>query len=120
MKIPSPDNKNRFVPLDIFPSELLDRLEVTKSLTANMEGDGIGGATNMVMKDVPEKRILTANVSTGYNTLFLDDDFQFFDIESIHHQSPNEEYGLSYPVHMKDFTSKNLKLNHGKSPPNIA
>ena len=36
VKIPSPDNKNRFVPLDIFPSEMLDRLEVTKSLTANM------------------------------------------------------------------------------------
>ena len=35
VKIPSPDNKNRFVPLDIFPSEMLDRLEVTKSLTAN-------------------------------------------------------------------------------------
>ena len=27
VKIPSPDNKNRFVPLDIFPSEMLDRLE---------------------------------------------------------------------------------------------
>lgn len=36
------------MPLDIFPSELLDRLEVTKSLTADMEGDGIGGAVNMV------------------------------------------------------------------------
>lgn len=44
VKIPSPDNKNRFVPLDIFPSEMLDRLEVTKSLTANLEGDGIGGS----------------------------------------------------------------------------
>ena len=50
VKIPSPDNKNRFVPLDIFPSEMLDRLEVTKSLTADMEGDGIGGAVNLVMK----------------------------------------------------------------------
>ena len=55
VKIPSPDNKNRFVPLDIFPSEMLDRIEVTKSLTANMEGDGIGGAVNLVMKDAPEK-----------------------------------------------------------------
>ena len=34
VKIPSPDNKNRFVPLDIFPSEMLDRLEVTKSLNS--------------------------------------------------------------------------------------
>ena len=49
VKISSPDNKNRFVPLDIFPSEMLDRLEVTKSLTADMVGDGIGGAVNLVM-----------------------------------------------------------------------
>ncbi|MGL4328184.1 MAG: carboxypeptidase-like regulatory domain-containing protein, partial [Tannerellaceae bacterium] len=51
VKIPSPDNKNRYVPLDIFPSELLDRLEVAKSLTADHEGDATGGAINMVMKD---------------------------------------------------------------------
>jgi outer membrane receptor for ferrienterochelin and colicin len=43
IKIPSPDPKNRYVPLDIFPSELLDRLEVTKALTPSMEGDAIGG-----------------------------------------------------------------------------
>jgi hypothetical protein len=36
LKIPSPDNKNRFVPLDIFPSGLLDRLEVSKALPANI------------------------------------------------------------------------------------
>ena len=59
VKIPSPDNKNRFVPLDIFPSEMLDRLEVTKSLTANMEGDGIGGAVNLIMKDAPSDRQFT-------------------------------------------------------------
>ena len=78
LKIPSPDNKNRFVPLDIFPSELLDRLEVTKSLTADMEGDGIGGAVNMVMKDAPQQRLLTVNVQTGYNSHFFDNDFQSF------------------------------------------
>ena len=33
IKIPSPDDKSRFIPLDLFPSELLERLEVSKSLT---------------------------------------------------------------------------------------
>ena len=65
VKIPSPDNKNRFVPLDIFPSEMLDRIEVTKSLTANMEGDGIGGAVNLVMKDTaPSSSNATSSLST--------------------------------------------------------
>ena len=75
VKIPSPDNKNRFVPLDIFPSEMLDRLEVTKSLTANMEGDGIGGAVNLVMKDAPTERQFTASLSTGYNAMYFGRDF---------------------------------------------
>ena len=56
VKIPSPDNKNRFVPLDIFPSEMLDRLEVHKSLTADLEGDGIGGAVNIVSEHSDEGR----------------------------------------------------------------
>ena len=120
VKIPSPDNKNRFVPLDIFPSELLDRLEVTKSITANMEGDGIGGAINMVMKDAPANRQMTANLATGYNTLFFHNDYQYFDISAINAKSPNERYGISYPVQMKDFTTKNLHLNSGKAIPNLS
>ena len=87
VKIPSPDNKNRFVPLDIFPSEMLDRLEVTKSLTANMEGDGIGGAVNLVMKDAPSERQFTANISTGYNSMYFDRDFQSFNKGAITKQN---------------------------------
>ena len=47
VKIPSPDSKNRYVPLDIFPSDMLERIEVIKALTPNMEGDAIGGAMNL-------------------------------------------------------------------------
>lgn len=120
MKIASPDNKNRFVPLDIFPSELLERLEVTKSLTANMEGDGIGGATNMVMKDAPMNKQITANLATGFNTLFFNNDYRSFDKSAISRESPNEKYGLAYPVQIKDFTIKNLHLNSGKAVPNLS
>ena len=55
IKIPSPDDRYRFVPMDIFPSEMLERLEVIKALTPNMEGDAIGGTMNLVMKSAPEK-----------------------------------------------------------------
>ena len=53
VKIPSPDDKNRYIPLNIFPSDLMDRLVVSKSLTADMEGDAAGGVVDMVMKDAP-------------------------------------------------------------------
>ena len=52
IKIPSPDNKNRFVPLDIFPSEILDRIEVTKSLTADMEGGDFSQSVHRIQRPV--------------------------------------------------------------------
>ena len=120
LKIPSPDSKNRFVPLDIFPAELLDRLEVTKSLTADMEGDGIGGAVNMVMKDAPAKRLLTANLQTGYNTHFMKNDFQSFAYHDILGKSPNERFGMAYPTDETDFGMKNLHTSTRTPLPDIA
>ncbi|MDR0873888.1 MAG: TonB-dependent receptor [Prevotellaceae bacterium] len=120
VKIPSPDNKNRFVPLDIFPSELLDRLEVTKALTADMEGDGIGGAVNLVMKDAPERWQFNVNLSTGYNAQFFGRDYQSFKPSAINRQSPNELYGLKYEAQMKNFSTANLHLNEGRAPLNYA
>lgn len=119
VKIPSPDNKNRFVPLDIFPSELLDRLEVTKALTADMEGDAVGGAVNMVMKDAPSSMQLTANVATGYNALFFERDFKTFDRQVINKQSPFEKYGEGYPAKVQDFTTKNLVVQSERAKPNL-
>lgn len=121
VKIPSQDNKNRFVPLDIFPSEMLDRLEVTKSLTANMEGDGIGGAVNLVMKDALSARQFTVNVSTGYNAMYLGRDFQSFRYGDIVKKSPYEAMGKpeNYRVTDKDFNMSNLHINRKKPLPDL-
>ena len=119
IKIPSPNNKNRFVPLDIFPSELLDRLEVTKALTADMEGDAVGGVVNMEMKDAPMHRQLTANISTGYNALFLDRDFLHFDYGNLAKKSPYEIYGSGYAAKTRDFSTDNIRLQSGNAKPNL-
>ena len=119
IKIPSPHNKNRFVPLDIFPSELLDRLEVTKALTADMEGDAVGGVVNMEMKDAPVRRQLTANISTGYNALFLDRDFLSFDHSNIDKKSAYEIYGPGYAAKPRDFSTDNIRLQSGNAKPNL-
>ena len=122
VKIPSPDNKNRFVPLDIFPSEMLDRLEVTKSLTADMEGDGIGGALNLVMKDAPEDMELDINFSTGYSALFFNRDFQSFNHGKSRKQSPFERMGKpldNYAVTADDFSMDNLRVKSAAPRPDI-
>lgn len=121
VKIPSPDNKNRFVPLDLFPSEILDRIEVSKSLMPNLEGDGIGGAVNLVMKDAPSRRMLNASATTGYNALYFDRDFLSFNQGAIQHKSPNEIKGTTgeYGVSAADFTNDNLRVKSARPLPDL-
>ena len=119
VKIPGTNNKYRYVPLDIFPSFLVDRLEVSKSLTPNMEGDALGGAVNMVMKDAPNRLQLNLNIATGYNEIFIERDFMGFDSKAVNYKSPYEINGESYTATPKDFTNQNLDLKSNKPMPNM-
>lgn len=103
VKISSPNGKQRFVPLNIFPSELLDRLEVSKNRSADMEGDATGGVVNMVMKDAPLRFTITGNLSTGYSSIFFDRNFESYDKGKIIPTAPYERYGKSYQASMNDF-----------------
>ena len=118
IKIPSPDNKNRFIPLDLFPSELLERLEVSKSLTPSMEGDAIGGTINLVMKDAPERQLLLVNASAGYSDIFGSQPYQHFAHSGINLKSPNEINGTNYVSTPADFSVANLNYNTINHPIN--
>lgn len=119
IKIPSPDNKYRYVPLDIFPSELLDRLEVYKALTPEMEGDAVGGAINMVMKDAPDSLRISANIASGYSELFANRDFTSFNYRAVNSQSPYEIYGNKYNAQPSDFSTASYEYSNGKPLPNL-
>jgi outer membrane receptor protein involved in Fe transport len=114
IKIPSSDNKNRYVPMDIFPAEMLERLEVVKALTPNMEGDAIGGAMNMVMKSAPDHRVLSATASTGYSQIFSDRPFSGFSSSGIAFQSPAQKNGNNYIAQVSDFSTKTLQYTESQ------
>ncbi len=119
IKIPSPDNENRYVPLDIFPAQILERLEVSKSLTPSMEGDAIGGVVNMVMKSAPEELTIKGDLQLGYNQININRDFLKFDKSVIDYQSPSEKYGSLYQAQPGDFTRKNLVPTSIKPLPDL-
>lgn len=108
IKIPSPDPRNRYVPLDIFPADLLDRLEVTKALTPDMEGDAIGGVMDLIMKDAPSELKINANIGTGYNQLFIDRPFRRFNSSATQSRSPRDRFGNDHSATIDDFTVDNL------------
>jgi outer membrane receptor protein involved in Fe transport len=119
IKIPSPDTKSRFIPLDLFPAELLERLEVSKTLTPSMEGDAIGGTINLVMKDAPATTLFQANFAAGYNTVFAGRNFEQFNRSTISKQSPAEINGNSYVALPSDFPAGNLNFSNKANPINI-
>ncbi|MES2061231.1 MAG: TonB-dependent receptor [Bacteroidota bacterium] len=119
VKIPSPDNKYRYVPLDLFPADLLDRLEVYKTLTPNLEGDAIGGAVNMVMKNAPDHFQINANIATGYSQLFFDRNFTSFDASGINHKSPYDLHGSKYEASQADFSKGTINYTSKKPAPNM-
>ncbi|SHF64414.1 TonB-dependent receptor [Pedobacter caeni] len=119
VKIPSPDNKNRYVPLDIFPSELLERLEVYKTLNSNMEADAVGGAINMVMKDAPDKLQLKVNLATSYSQLLIDRKFSSFNTNGINFRSPTEINGKDYKATQLDFPKGTIDYSSKHPAPGL-
>ncbi|WP_333627631.1 TonB-dependent receptor domain-containing protein [Sphingobacterium siyangense] len=119
VKVPSPDNKYRYVPLDLFPSDMLERLEVYKSLTPNMEADAVGGVVNMVMKSAPTKLLLQANLATGYSQRYFNRDFGSFSTGGTSAKSPYEQHGKNYNATAADFNKGALDYTYKKPLPDL-
>ena len=66
-RMPSTRSGDRGVPLDIFPSELIQFVQVSKAITPDMEGDVIGGSVNFITRTSPAKKTLLASAAYGYH-----------------------------------------------------
>ena len=115
-KIPSPDNKNRYVPLDIFPADIIDRLEVYKSLTPSMEGDAIAGGINLVLKDAPEDFMVKLNLGTGFSQSVADNGFTKFGNNNTTLRSPRIIHGDNYVANLGDFSNNGQHFTNSKLP----
>lgn len=118
VKIPSPDDKGRFVPMDIFPSEIVERLEVIKSLTPNMEADAIGGGVNLVLKNAPDKFTINASAATGYNQNNFDHSYTSFSRKGIDFNDPYQKNGIDYAATPTDFQTSTLHYKNASAKPN--
>lgn len=117
VSIASPDSKTRVVSLSIVPSDLLEKIEVNKTLLPEMEGDAIGGTVNMIFKDAPDQKQFSADATIGYEQLFIDRKFLDFSKKDIHTYSPSELNGSSYVAQPNDFTRSNLDFRNITAPP---
>ena len=117
VKIPSPDNKNRYVPLNIFPADLVERIEVYKTLTPDMEADASGGVVNLIMKSAPTGLRIDGNFGTGYSQIFFNRPYASFDASTVNSKAPGE-INPGQPASISQFPYQNLLTKTGNAPPN--
>lgn len=66
--VPSPDPTRNVIPLDLFPSDIIESLSVQKSYSPSMPASFGGGNVDIRLKSIPSDFIFNVSGSIGTNT----------------------------------------------------
>jgi outer membrane cobalamin receptor len=69
VNVPSPEGTVRNIKLDAVPANLVERIEVLKTLSASQDADGIGGTVNLVTRTAGEKATYNFGGQGGYTPI---------------------------------------------------
>jgi TonB-dependent receptor len=69
VNLPSPEGAVRNIKLDAIPADLVERIEVFKTLSADQDADGIAGTVNLVTRTPSDRPIYAFGATGGYNPL---------------------------------------------------
>jgi TonB-dependent receptor len=68
-RIPSAEGDNRKVQMDLIPSDMVQSIEVNKTLTPDMDADAIGGSVNLRTRGAGATQRISATILGGYNPI---------------------------------------------------
>jgi len=69
VNVPSPESGVRQVKFDSIPADMVESVQISKTLQPNMEGDGIGGSVNMITKISTEVPTVSLGAVGGYTPI---------------------------------------------------
>jgi TonB-dependent receptor len=69
IEVPSPEANVRNIKMDAIPADLVDRIELSKTLSANQDADAIGGTVNLVTKSAGDKPYYSFDGQGGYTPI---------------------------------------------------
>jgi TonB-dependent receptor len=69
VEVPSPEGGVRQVKLDVIPADLIESVQINKTLQANMNGDAIGGSVNLVTKKAGDRPTLSLYGLGGFTPI---------------------------------------------------
>lgn len=116
---PSTSGSTRSVPLDIIPSNLVGRIEVTKALTPDQEANGLGGTVNVEMRNAPDELLFSIDMAAGYNQFFFDNKLSAFNTGVVNMKDPAEIHGYDYLANLSDFTRENMIITQKQAGPDL-
>jgi TonB-dependent receptor len=67
--IPAPEPTVRQVRLDVIPSDMVDAIEINKTLQASMDGNGIGASVNLRTKEAGDRPTVSLYGDGGYTNI---------------------------------------------------
>jgi TonB-dependent receptor len=66
--LPSTEANRKAFSFDIVPSNLVDKITISKTATPDLPADFAGGAVQIVTKDIPDQNFLSLGIGYGYNS----------------------------------------------------
>lgn len=115
-QIPSPEGDVRFVGLDVIAADQIEKIEVTKSLTPDMDGDGIAGTVNVVTKSaVSFQPKVSVSLAGGYNALRNSTD-QHIGMVSFSQRIGNHGIVIGGNSYRATQGAHNMEFNYTKRP----
>ncbi len=69
VNLPSPEPGVRQIKFDAIPADIVESVQISKTLQANMDGDGIGGSINLVTKTATNRPTLSFSSMGGYTPI---------------------------------------------------
>lgn len=67
-RLPSPEPEKKVVPLDLFPSGLLEEITTSKTFTPDLAGDFSGAQVNLRTRSFPSNRVVQYSLGFGTTT----------------------------------------------------
>ena len=112
-RIPSAEGDNRNIQLDLIPSDMIQSIEINKTLTPDMDADALGGAVNLVTRTSPQGFRLSATLGSGLN--FIRNKRIWNGAFLVGNRSANDKFGwmLSASINDNDFGSDNIEAAWG-------
>lgn len=68
-RIPSAEGDNRNVQMDLIPADMVQTIQVNKTLTPDMDADAIGGSVDLVTRAASGGRRISVTAYGGYNPI---------------------------------------------------